>query len=448
MNSFEREPVIRVGLLTAPIVRFSLIGSYRAEDGTTLVTGEYEARQLSGLVSITGASELKALSLTLTPVDFAVSRVTVQDVTIGIEFHWQRREAQVFQGAISLRAAGEQLRVVNELPLEDYLVSVISSEMSALSPSELLRAHSIVSRSWLLSQMSAPRSLGDSGSLGGTNDGHERVRWYDRQSHDGFDVCADDHCQRYQGISKALSSEAFRAVGDTRGLVLTCGGEICDARYSKSCGGMTEEFRAAWEDKHVPYLVSVYDGRGSSPKGFDLPLEEPENSNRWIRSSPPAFCNASSRELLSRILPGFDQETSDFYRWRVAYSNTELSDLLREKIDVDFGRISRIEPVQRGKSGRIVMLRIRGERRTLVIGKELEIRRAFSRSHLYSSAFVIDVEDHPGSEYPKAFVLWGAGWGHGVGLCQIGAAVMAEEGYGYEDILSHYFRGASVTVIY
>ncbi|HWP41873.1 MAG TPA: SpoIID/LytB domain-containing protein, partial [Blastocatellia bacterium] len=316
----------------------------------------------------------------------------------------------------------------------------------ASCPPELLRAHAIVSRSWLLAQLeSEAEGAEPAGSRYEAAPG-ERIRWYDRESHAGFDVCADDHCQRYQGISKAFSEAAFDAVRATRGRVLHHAGKICDARYSKSCGGMTEAYRAAWEDKEVPYLVPVYDGLALS--GYGLPLSKEENAEAWITSRPPAFCDTRSEELLSRILTGFDQETGDSYRWEVTLSQDELREILEAKLGEDLGAIIALEAIERGESSRIVRLGIRGEKKRIVIGKELEIRRALSQSHLYSSALVVRPEIEGGGRVASAFRIFGAGWGHGVGMCQIGAAVMAERGLTHEEILAHYFRGAQLREIY
>jgi peptidoglycan hydrolase-like amidase len=317
--------------------------------------------------------------------------------------------------------------------------------MSASSPGELLRAHAIVSRSWLLFQLSAAAPTKAAPEAADAND--EIIRWYDRESHSEFDVCADDHCQRYQGTTKAHSPAALDAVNDTRGQVLMSGDQICDARYSKSCGGMTESYSTAWQDLAVPYLEPIYDGRGK-PEGYCLPLSDEANARRWITSSPPAFCNVGSAELLARVLPGFDQETRDFYRWRVEFGVDEVSELLKDRLGIDFGRVLDLNPIQRGDSGRIVRLGISGEKKSITIGKELEIRRALSRSHLYSSAFVIDKELDLSTGKPARFKLAGAGWGHGVGFCQIGAAAMAEAGFSHGDILAHYFRGASIGSLY
>jgi SpoIID/LytB domain protein len=359
----------------------------------------------------------------LTPTDPASCELAFDAVTIGIGFHWERRERQVFRGSLRIlrRAAG--LTVVNELPLEEYVASVISSEMSAACPLELLKAHAVISRSWLKGPAAAgvaPSSPDEPGEI---------RRWYGREAHADFEVCADDHCQRYQGITKAVSPAVADAVRATAGEMLLWNGEVCDARYSKCCGGLTERYATAWDDQEIPYLVSFPDGPGTAA---------PEDLEEFIRSSPGAFCNTTDAELLSRILPGFDQETRDYFRWKAVYGPEELGDLVCSRLGVDLGPIVDLAPLARGPSGRIWRLGITGEKSALVVGKELEIRRALSRSHLYSSAFVVD-RDAAGR-----FVLTGAGWGHGVGLCQIGAAVMAEKGHGYRGILEHYYPGTAV----
>jgi SpoIID/LytB domain protein len=460
VKGFEREPLIRVGLMTKRgEAHITLNGSYVTYAGEPLGAGDYVAVLDGGKVSLTGGESggvnLKADDmLRLSPVDFDLGRATVHEITIGIDFHWQRQESQQFQGALLVQARDGGLTVINELPLESYLVSVISSEMSAACPPELLRAHAVVSRSWLLAQLAQAGAVDDktgaSHSLNGADNATEAplelIRWYGRESHTDFDVCADDHCQRYQGISKACSPEAFAAVRDTRGKAMVWGGAICDTRYSKSCGGMTEVYAAAWDDRDVPYLAAVYDG-AADIAAYRLPLTDEANAEAWIQSAPPAFCNTNSKELLARILPGFDQETRDFYRWRVRYTADELRQIIESRLGVNVGRLQALEPLERGASGRIIRLKITGERRTLVIGKELEIRRALSRSHLYSSAFVVEAEAREGG-HPQAFTLIGAGWGHGVGLCQIGAAVMADGGTAHGEILAHYFPGAELQSLY
>ncbi len=371
--------------------------------------------------------------VTLTPSDVASCAFALDDVTIGIGFHWERKERQVFRGAFRLvkRAAG--MTVINDVSLEEYVSSVISSEMSASCPLELLKAHAVISRSWLWFPKANPSPFARVQSQ--ALDPHEIIRWYGREAHPDFDVCADDHCQRYQGITKTFSPAAAQAVRATAGEFLRYNGTICDTRFYKCCGGITERFATAWEDKDVPYLGSVYDGAANGGQGRS-PNEIPET---WIRSNPPAYCNTHDSELLSRVLPGFDQETRDFYRWRVAYTSEELADLINSRLGVDLGPIRDMQALARGPSGRIYRLKITGERDYIIIGKELEIRRALSRTHLYSSAFVVDQES-------GRLVLTGAGWGHGVGLCQIGAAVMANEGKTYIEILQHYYRGTTVSV--
>ena len=361
--------------------------------------------------------------VTLTPSDMASSAFALEDVTIGIGFHWERKERQVFRGALRIIKRDAGLTVINDVPLEEYVTSVISSEMSATCPLELLKAHAVISRSWLWFPKAGPPASprGEAGpSIGGAPgeglNAHEILRWYGREAHPDFDVCADDHCQRYQGITRAFSHAAAEAVRATAGEFLRYNGAICDARFSKCCGGITELYSTAWEDEDVPYLQSVYDG--------------PPNS--------PPYCDTNDLELLARILPGFDQETRDFYRWRVEYTPEELADIVKSRLGVDLGPIQNMQALARGPSGRIYRLKITGERDYIIVGRELEIRRALSRTHLYSSAF--ETEKKSGR-----LILRGAGWGHGVGLCQIGAAVMAEQGKTYKEVLQHYYRGTTVS---
>ena len=339
---------------------------------------------------------------------------------------------------------GHTLIAVNEIPLETYLASVISSEMSAGAPSEFLKAHAITSRSWLAAMLE--RLHQDIGSSGGG--GHETrcedeiLCWYGREDHRHFDVCADDHCQRYQGITRMSAGNAAAAVAATRGLFLTYDSRVCDARYYKACGGMTEDFENAWEDRRIPYLTSISDG----PKPF-VPVRTEAEARSWIASRPDAYCNTADKALLARILPDFDRETADFFRWKVTYSREQLEGILRNKSGIDFGVLQEMVPLERGPSGRIVRLRIEGSLRSVVVGKELEIRRWLSESHLYSSAFVVTVV-RDASENPTSFTFEGAGWGHGVGLCQIGAAVMADRGFSADEILRHYFPAAALQQLY
>lgn len=371
---------------------------------------------------------------------------SLYDVTIGVNFHWERKETQTFLGKLKFIVNGNSVCAVNELPVERYLESVISSEMSATSSLELLKAHAVISRSWLLVQMQNRRKGEATAHVAASEiqGNGELIRWYDREDHTLFDVCADDHCQRYQGITKETSAHVAEAIRQTAGQVLIDEDEICDARFSKCCGGETEEFQYCWENLRKPYLVALRDA--PQQEALDLTIEA--NADRWIRSSPESFCNTRDAKVLSQVLNNYDQETSDFYRWRVEYTQQQVQQLLTEKLGIDFGAVVDLIPVERGTSGRLSKLRIVGEKLTLVIGKELEIRRALSKSHLYSSAFVVDAFDRNEQGIPKRFALIGAGWGHGVGLCQIGAAVMGERGYSYKEILLHYYPGAIIKQIY
>jgi SpoIID/LytB domain protein len=365
------------------------------------------------------------------------STFSLFNVTIGDRFHWERMEDQTFQGGLILRLRKDgTICAINEISLEDYLTSVISSEMSGAAPIEFLKAHAIISRSWLLAAQNQKKQTRKTPIPTEKIIEGEVIRWHDREEHALFDVCADDHCQRYQGITKILSGRAKEAVQETFGMVITYQDEICDARYSKACGGITEEFDTAWDDKRVLYLTSTIDTSVSHQL-----IKTEEEALDWLLSNPEAFCNAKDDRILEEILPDFDRETKDFFRWRVEYSRGELELILQEKSGFDFGTLQEIVPLQRGPSGRISRLKIVGSKKSIVVGKELEIRRWLSRSHLYSSAFVVKVEG-------DRFIFHGAGWGHGVGLCQIGAAVMGRQGFSAEEILKHYFRGVEIKKIY
>lgn len=369
----------------------------------------------------------------------------LNDVTVGIGFHWERREDETFEGRLRFIAQeGRTITAVNEINLESYLKSVISSEMSADAPVEFLRAHAIVSRSWLtalLEHRLATKS-GLAPTVETNQNANDVLRWYGREDHDVFDVCADDHCQRYQGISKIINPSAGKAVESTRGIVLASDGTICDARYSKACGGLTEDFENVWDDHTVAYLRTISD---SATK--HKPIRSERDAERWIDSQPEAYCNTSDENILRRILPSIDQETKNFYRWKVEYSREELEGLIKTKSGTDVGELVDLVPLSRGASGRIIKLKIVGTARTITVGKELEIRKWLSKSHLYSSAFVVTKELGADGK-PARFILKGAGWGHGVGMCQIGAAVMASKGISAEDILKHYFTDAELTKLY
>ena len=364
----------------------------------------------------------------------------LKNVRIGIGFHWDRLEDQEFEGTLEIRnnADGTQT-AINRLDVEDYLSSVITSEMSATSSLELLKAHAVISRSWVLRPIISPSTCTDKPDL---SDPNRHVVWYERDAHEGFDVCADDHCQRYEGITRRdehpeAAANVQKAIDATRGQVLMYDGKVCDARFYKSCGGATELFENAWANEHYPYLEAVRDEIGTPLP--DLTIEE--NAQEFIRTSPSAYCNTTDARVLSQVLNNYDQETKDFYRWTVQYTAAELSEIIRERSGIDFGEILDLVPIKRGPSARLYEMQIVGSKRTMVIGKELEIRKWLSKSHLYSSAFVVDRNEQ------GDFILTGAGWGHGVGLCQIGAAVMADKGYTYEQILAHYFPGSEIKTI-
>ena len=437
----KEEPIVSVGIVSASKLLFSLNAPY------TVCGSQRCGKQVVEL------SEGRILwenafydELLFEPTD-AQSSFTLEDVTIGVNFHWERKEAQTFLGKLRFIVQDKNICAINELPVETYLTSVISSEMRATSSLELLKAHAVISRSWLLAQMEQRKAdnnnIEKQPSFFKTDE--EIVRWYDREDHNRFDVCADDHCQRYQGITKAANKHVVEAIQQTAGEILTSHGEICDARYSKCCGGAVEEFQYCWENIKKPYLQALPD---TLPDTTPLPdLTDEAVARQWILSSPDAFCNTIDQKVLSQVLNDFDQETTDFYRWSQTYSQAEIKQLLEEKLEVQFGDIIDLVPLSRGKSGRIYRLKIVGKERTLIIGKELEIRRALSKSHLYSSAFVVEKVDIKDG-VPQQFIIKGAGWGHGVGLCQIGAAMMGVQGYRYDEILLHYYKSAEITKAY
>lgn len=434
------EPKVSVGIMFEPQIVFVLGGEYLSEGKS--YSGEQRLFVSDGKVSFNGNLYDELL---FEPVK-AESTFELKDVTIGINFHWERKENQSFSGSVKFIVEDGKITAVNVLSVEDYLTSVISSEMSATASLELLKAHAVISRSWLLAQIQKNKEIVESkqeySTMVVTED--ELVRWYDREDHTRFDICADDHCQRYQGVTRASTSIVRDAIAQTRGLLLMSDGKICDARYSKSCGGAFEEFQYCWEDIKYPYLVKQRDSKTETELP-DLTIEE--EAEKWILSSPESFCNTTDKEILSQVLNHYDQETVNFYRWTQEYSQKELSALILKRSGVDYGDILDLIPVERGTSGRLVKLKIVGTKKTKTIGKELEIRRTLSESHLYSSAFVVEkVGNENGA--PQKFVLKGAGWGHGVGLCQIGAAVMGEKGYKFDEILLHYFVGASLEKLY
>ena len=503
------QPVIDVGLLTAPQLRVRFNQPFTGPDSRKGgICGEQAFTLADGMVEWNGKryGRLEFRPEGSAPEEVDSRGFTLHKVRIGINFHWEREEDQMFFGGLTILPSEEGLVAINSVLTEDYLLSVISSEMNGDAPEEFLKAHAVISRSWLLARPTlgggdnAHGSEGSRHSAAGNGDnpdcpespgnGHSGqgisapgslendriIRWYDREDHSLFDVCADDHCQRYQGLLRAGNANIRRVIEATRGLVLTDGpdGAICDTRFSKCCGGVSERFSACWADEDYAYLQPVRDyaclqtdednaaDDGTPDAVGTLPdLSDEQNAREWILSSPKAFCNTSDPALLSTVLNSYDQETADFYRWRVEYTQEELSDLLRRRSGIDFGSVLELRPLRRGASGRIIELLIRGTLHTVTVGKELEIRRWLSESHLYSSAFVVDtVYAEPAADgqdirpdinapaIPTGFILHGAGWGHGVGLCQIGAAAMSASGCTFDRILAHYFRGSCLTRLY
>ncbi len=445
-----KQPNVNVGIVSGQKIHFSLNKPYLAKG--EMVTGEQEVAFSEGGILWNGN---QYSSLTFHP-QSADASFSLSDVTIGVNFHWERKETQTFLGTLHFVVESDKICAINELPVERYLESVISSEMSATSSLELLKAHAVISRSWLLAQMKKRRKVAESGNnfFSFVKKDDRLIRWYDREDHTIFDVCADDHCQRYQGITKETSPHVAEAIRQTKGQILMDGDDICDARFSKCCGGVTEEFQYCWEDTPKNYLSSVRDiiqGVKSAGSAAPAPLpslQDEAAADAWIRSNPPAFCNTTDKKILSQVLNDYDRETADFYRWKVTLTQEKLKQLLDEKLKMNFGDILDLQAEERGKSGRISKLRIVGTEKTFVIGKELEIRRALSDTHLYSSAFVVDRCDIDEKGVPQRFDIIGAGWGHGVGLCQIGAAVMGEEGFDYDAILLHYYQGAEIKKVY
>ena len=448
-----KEPEIQVGILLADEIRFHFNSFYRIVGTGMVISGEGMVRRnndKSIVVSLNGQEEKIVDSICFEPIEYSKASFDLYDVLIGINFHWERKEDQRFKGKLEFIIEDGLARAINILSIEDYLTSVISSEMNATSSFELLKAHAVISRSWLIAQKEKASQLvnldSTYNSISETDE--EYIRWYDREEHANFDVCADDHCQRYQGITKVSTEVVDDAIHSTYGEFLVYDGKICDARFSKCCGGITERFENVWEPVSHLYLRSLVDNE-TIPLIYDIDLSKEEAAEKWIRTSVPAYCNTNNREVLAQVLNNYDQETHDFYRWQVVLTQEQISDLLFRKTGWDFGEILDLQPLERGSSGRLIRLKIVGSKLTKIIGKELFIRKALSESHLYSSAFVVDkVYDSEQEKIPSKFILSGAGWGHGVGLCQIGAAMMADKGISYKDILTHYFPGTELKKMY
>ena len=437
----DSSPNIHIGILKAKEIEFVLVGKFEMSGTNQNCFGSCVARNNKGRIELVNNSKTKAMGkeIIFLPCNLSADQFEIKNVKIGIDFHWEQNENQTFQGALKLMCIDEEVQVINICPIENYLYSVISSEMNANASVQLLKTHAVISRSWLMAQLEKPvsRKMSEAGEKDG-----EYITWFDHEDHQNFHVCADDHCQRYQGITRAHNKNVVLAVNQTMGEVLKYNGQICDARYSKSCGGVTELFENCWEPVSHPYLQKVVD-RPSIEITEEIDLKIEENAEAFIKSSPPAFCNTKDDKVLNQVLNDYDLAAKDFYRWKLKYTQKELSKIIKERSGIDFGDILDLVPIERGESGRIVRLKIIGTLKVLTIGKELIIRKWLSKSHLYSSAFVVERENE-NEGIPEGFILYGAGWGHGVGLCQIGAALMGEKDYSYKEILAHYYKNTSI----
>ena len=442
-------PNISVGIMTRETIDFSFIGKFTCNLISEMKQGIFSAKTENGEIVVSGAGgSISAKEIIFEPSDISTCVFELKNVTIGVNFHWEQNEDQKFQGALKLIIENDKITAVNVLPVENYLVSVISSEMSAKSSIDLLKAHAIISRSWLIAQIEKQENLTVSSTnyISISETDNEYIRWYDREDHRNFHVCADYHYQRYQGTTRSHNPYVVKAIAETAGIILSYEGVVCDARFSKCCGGIAELFENCWEPVNHPYLTAVIDNP-VVPAGFETDLKIDANAVKWIHGNPDAFCNTDDKEVLTQVLNEYDWTAKDFYRWKVEYSQEQLADLILRRSGRDFGQIIDLIPVERGGSGRLIKLKIIGSKKTLTVGKELEIRRWLSESHLYSSAFTVEKQDIENG-IPQKIILHGAGWGHGVGLCQIGAAVMGHKGYKYDEILLHYFKNVDLVKRY
>ncbi|HPF52763.1 MAG TPA: SpoIID/LytB domain-containing protein [Draconibacterium sp.] len=438
-----KQPDITVGIMSRTQIDFKLNGRFFLSQSDLVFGGDQSVWLEDGKLKLY-KSEINTNELLLIPMNPETDSFELKDVTIGVNFHWEQQENQKFKGALKLIIENDLVTAINVLAIEEYLISVISSEMSANSSLDLLKAHAIISRSWLIAQIEKQEKITEATqhyeSTFSSKD--EYIKWYDREDHEHFHVCADDHCQRYQGITRAENPNVVKAVNETSGVILSYQGTICDARFSKCCGGIAELFENCWEPVNHPYLTAVVDNP-EFPAGFEKDLTIEKNAVAWLNSSPEAFCNTDDEEVLKQVLNEYDWTAKDFYRWTVEYTNEQLSNLILQRSGNDFGDILDLITIERGTSGRLIRLKIVGSKLTLTVGKELEIRRWFSKSHLYSSAFTVEKLDIQNG-IPARIVLHGGGWGHGAGLCQIGAAVMGHKGYKYDEILHHYFKNITL----
>ncbi len=446
----DTEPLISVGILTNKVISFELYGEFSIYGFNKTFSGRFTAEALDNRIILKGETDnLEAINeIIFEPSEPISESFLIKGVIIGVKFHWERKEKQRFTHTLKLIADKNTIIAINIVPIEKYLTSVISSEMSAKSSLEMLKATAVVSRSWMLAQIEKSKYLRQKKlkyQSTFSND-KEFIKWYDREDHELFDVCADDHCQRYQGVTKVTTAIAKKAVEETSGIVLISEDKILDARFSKSCGGISESFENVWEPVKYKSLSAVFDYK-YEVDNYKTDFSFEDNAVKWIKGNPPAFCNTNDVKILNQILLDYDQETKDFYRWKIEYTQEEISQLIREKSGIDFGSIMDLIPVERGFSSRLIKLKIVGTKKTLIMGKELEIRRVLSKTHLYSSAIVFEKRGDKNG-IPEKFIISGAGWGHGVGLCQIGSAVMAEQGYQFDEIVIHYFKSAQLKKIY
>ncbi|MGD9993543.1 MAG: SpoIID/LytB domain-containing protein [Salinivirgaceae bacterium] len=436
----ESSPNIQVGIVKRNKLSFKLAGKFKISETGQNCYNICQAAIKNGAIELITENGTQTFTneVSFVPCNLSADHFELKAVTIGIDFHWEQEEDQKFQGALKLLVMDGSIQAINVLPIENYLVSVISSEMSANSSLNLLKAHAIISRSWLLAQIEKQKNLSKKEIVYKPiqQSETEYIRWYDREDHTHFHVCADDHCQRYQGITRAHNPQVIKAVQETMGQVLKYQDAICDARFSKSCGGVAELFENCWEPVSHPYLSAVIDSP-EPDKISTLDLRIEKNAAEFINSNPEAFCNTTDAKILSQVLNDYDQSDNGFFRWKIEYTTDELSKLVFKKSGIDFGTLTDLTPVERGTSGRLIKLKLTGTKKELVVGKELEIRRWLSPTHLYSSAITIEKK-------ADKFIIRGAGWGHGVGLCQIGAAVMGEKGYTPDEILMHYYPGATI----
>jgi stage II sporulation protein D len=443
-----KEPIVSIGILSEKEIHFDLYGEYINQSDGNKLSGRFKAAIEGDRIKISNENKEQIFpsGTTFLPEDIEAESFLLKEVVIGRNFHWEKKENQRFRGSLKFIKENDLITAINILPLEEYLSSVISSEMSSNSSPELLKAHAIVSRGWLLAQLEKKQQNKKNKYKTNSLNEDEIIRWYDQDDHLYYDFCADDHCQRYQGVTKIVNENALNSINNTRGLVLEYENTICDTRYSKCCGGITESFENVWEPVIHPYLSSVTDYKFELDD-YETDLTAEKSAVNWIKNSPNAFCNTSEQKILSQVLVDFDKSTNDFFRWQVNYTQNEITELVRTKSGFDCGNILDLIPLERGHSGRIIKLKIIGNRKSITIGKELEIRKTLSPTHLYSSAFFITKEEII-NKIPQRFIIKGAGWGHGVGLCQIGAAVMSGLGYGFDEILTHYFKNSVIHKIY